>query len=462
MTLIKQASIILFTIGAFVSSEPTTTTTAPTTTTSNNNNNNYLPQQSPAWLPKFATPSNVNNGYTSTNSINTDAALDKTTLNINNYPEPWSAATVNHPEVKAVIDALDWSKVPNIKPSKADKNGNVVFDGYDDAKDPNCWWSDTNCVKPKVNYIPEDIYYCPTAGDFGLNYDDGPYNPSPDDKELNAYSEPYLYNFLAKNNNQKASLFYIGSNVVTYPSAAVRALNDGHILCVHTWSHPAMTSQTNQQVVAELYWTLRAIKEATGVTPKCWRPPFGDVDDRVRAIAWQMGMRTYLWDQDSNDWNMPGDGGGDLPWDTVNGYFEGWVDARKNGSDNQHGHITLEHELNNATVKMTEKWLPTLQQTFNVKSIHECMGITEPYWEQQWVIGTTNSSSSNTTAAMTSSSLPSSTPAPSSSSSSSNKDQSDSSTQSSKDNTSTNNGNSLTISKIGGLILSVSVILSQL
>ena len=71
------------------------------------------------------------------------------------------------------------------------------------------------------------------------------------------------------------------------------------------------------------------------------RPPYGDVDDRVRAIAWQMGMRTVLWDEDTNDWNMPGDGGGNLSPDTVDGYFNGWIEARKNGSDNQQGHIIL-------------------------------------------------------------------------------------------------------------------------
>lgn len=67
-----------------------------------------------------------------------------------------------------------------------------------------------------------------------------------------------------------------------------------------------MTTLTNEEVVAQLYWTQKAIKETMGITPKCWRPPYGDVDDRVRAIAWQMGMRTFLWDQDSNDWNLVG------------------------------------------------------------------------------------------------------------------------------------------------------------
>lgn len=195
----------------------------------------------------------------------------------------------------------------------------------------------------------------------------------------------------------------IGSNVVGFPAAAKRAIEDGLTICVHTWSHPSMTSMTNDQVVAELYWTLRAIKESTGVTPRCWRPPFGDVDDRVRAIAWQMGMRTIIWDEDTNDWNMPGDGGGNLSPDTVNGYFQGWIDAYKNGTDNKNGHIVLEHELNNATVSMAEKWLPDLQQVFNVVPVHECMNISNPYWEDNFSYATENGTTSSISAAASSS-----------------------------------------------------------
>lgn len=192
-----------------------------------------------------------------------------------------------------------------------------------------------------------------------------------------------------------------------------------------------MTTQTNEQVVAEFYWALRAIKEATGVTPRCWRrrfylyisfsdilflthcvfffhvAPYGDVDDRVRAIAWQMGMHTVIWDEDSNDWAMPGDGGGNLSPSVVDGYFENWINARKNGSDDQTGHIVLEHELNNSTVSMAEKWLPEIQQTFNVVPVQQCMNISQPYWETSWVYPTEANpnvtASNNGTASATSS-----------------------------------------------------------
>ncbi len=153
-----------------------------------------------------------------------------------------------------------------------------------------------------------------------------------------------------------------------------------------------------------------------------WRPPYGDVDDRVRAIAWQMGMQNILWDQDTNDWDMPGEGGGKLLPSKVDSYFKGWIDASKKGTDKT-GHIVLEHELNNATVKMIEKWLPSLQENFEVVSIQQCMNVSQPYWESNWVYPTmennttapiTNTTSdvpSTTTIILSSSAIPSSTSA---------------------------------------------------
>lgn len=67
-------------------------------------------------------------------------------------------------------------------------------------------------------------------------------------------------------------MFYIGSNVLNWPYGALRGLKDGHHLCGHTWSHKMMTTLTNQEVLAELYYTAKAIKFVTGVTPLHWRP----------------------------------------------------------------------------------------------------------------------------------------------------------------------------------------------
>lgn len=63
-------------------------------------------------------------------------------------------------------------------------------------------------------------------------------------------------------------------------------------------SFRAVTTLTNKQVVAELGWTMQALSDLNGGRiPMYWRPPYGDVDNRVRAIAKGVfGLVTVLWD----------------------------------------------------------------------------------------------------------------------------------------------------------------------
>ncbi|KAI8336733.1 hypothetical protein BC941DRAFT_461567 [Chlamydoabsidia padenii] len=339
-----------------------------------------MAQSSPAWLADVTPlPGNVQS-YPTSAQVPT-GPFTGTNITLQGYPPVWKSPPTDSPQVQAAFKSINWELVPNSTVRTANKDGTPNMSGYE-SSDPDCWWSATGCTTPKHEHVEPDTLNCPVVGDWGLTYDDGPLT-----SEAGEWAEPHLYDFLAQH-NQKAALFYIGSNTITAPQAAQRALADGHTLCVHTWSHPAMTTQSNEQIVAELYWTLRAIKEVTGVTTRCWRPPYGDVDDRVRAIANQMGLTTVLWDEDTDDWNMPGSGGGNLSPETVDGYFEKWISARKNGTDNQSGHIILQHELNDATVTMAEKWLPQIQQVFRVVPYNQCMNVSNPYWETSFVYPT--------------------------------------------------------------------------
>lgn len=48
-------------------------------------------------------------------------------------------------------------------------------------------------------------------------------------------------------------------------------------------------------VIAEIVWTMRAVRELIGVTPTLLRPPFGDIDPRVRSIAKALGLHVIIW-----------------------------------------------------------------------------------------------------------------------------------------------------------------------
>ena len=51
--------------------------------------------------------------------------------------------------------------------------------------------------------------------------------------------------------------------------------------------------------MSELGWTMQLISDLNGGRlPRYWRPPFGDVDNRVRAIAKGVfGLETVVWNK---------------------------------------------------------------------------------------------------------------------------------------------------------------------
>ncbi|KAI7871628.1 hypothetical protein BDF14DRAFT_1962681 [Spinellus fusiger] len=342
-----------------------------------------MPVSSPVWLEHVPLPSNFVLSYQPDQKamsgplVPSDFQVDK-----KQYPPPNATPPTHHPEVKAVISAIHWDKVSK-SPIRKVVDWALVVEGYDYIGDPDCWASSSLCRYPKALDLPEDVHTCPNAGDWGLSFDDGPFKAwttSPEDK---AWESPRLYNFLADHGNQKATLFYPGYNVINFPEAAQRAASDGHTICANTWSRKQMTSLKNEEIVAELYWSLRAIKQVVGVTPRCWRPPYGDVDDRVRSIAWQMGLRTIAWDSDSNDWDLPGvPGGGHATKASIGKIYTKWIDRRQKNQDRDTGHISLEHENYKEALAVAEEWIPKMQQNFNVMSIHQCINDTRPYWEE--------------------------------------------------------------------------------
>lgn len=59
---------------------------------------------------------------------------------------------------------------------------------------------------------------------------------------------------------------------------------------------------------------MQVISDLTGFVPSFWRPPFGDVDDRVRAIAREVfQLRTAMWNRDASDWCLKDGGGSGCP-----------------------------------------------------------------------------------------------------------------------------------------------------
>lgn len=107
-----------------------------------------------------------------------------------------------------------------------------------------------------------------------------------------------------------------------------------------------MSSLSNEEITAEFGWTQQIISDLSGGrVPRYWRPPYGDSDNRVRAIAQHIfGLTQVDWNQDTSDWELPSGG---VTAASVEANLQTWLSGPKSP-----GLIILEHELYAQTVSM--------------------------------------------------------------------------------------------------------------
>jgi peptidoglycan/xylan/chitin deacetylase (PgdA/CDA1 family) len=87
-----------------------------------------------------------------------------------------------------------------------------------------------------------------------------------------------------------ATFFVLGANVAGLEEVLERAIAQGHELGLHTWSHPHLPELADSEILEELARTRAEIERACGVECRVWRPPYFEVDDRVRGALRSMGL----------------------------------------------------------------------------------------------------------------------------------------------------------------------------
>ncbi|KAG0229805.1 chitin deacetylase [Actinomortierella wolfii] len=278
-------------------------------------------------------------------------------LNPSEFPPAGAIPPTDSPQVKQWLAELDLSGVPEIPLNSGDPPECPSTD------DPEvCYWTCDECAA-------DDIVECPNQSDWGLTFDDGP-----------TTATPSLLDFL-KEHNIQATFFLVGSNVVKHPDMVMREVKDGHHLASHTWSHQALTTLSNEQIVAELRWTEKAIYDATGLRVKYMRPPYGDVDNRVRHVLRKMGYIVVDWTgdtYDSNDWKIPS-----ISAKSVAQKFGSALKSYSSLStttSGKKGIISLEHDLTAETVSVAKQVIPIgLAAGLNIKTVAGCLGDVNGY-----------------------------------------------------------------------------------
>jgi peptidoglycan/xylan/chitin deacetylase (PgdA/CDA1 family) len=123
-----------------------------------------------------------------------------------------------------------------------------------------------------------------------LTFDDGP--------------SPFTFYILdiLKRYNVPATFFVVGSEAKKFPNLIQRIHSEGHIIGNHTWSHPDITTLSENELLNEIYSTNVQIQKLTGISPELFRAPYGAIDNEIEAIINKIGMTSVLWNVDSQDW----------------------------------------------------------------------------------------------------------------------------------------------------------------
>ncbi len=201
-----------------------------------------------------------------------------------------------------------------------------------------------NIIKKKA-----DVRYIdPNKPMVALTYDDGPF-PKVSNRILSCLSK----------HDAVATFFMLGENVKRYPKVVKRKAQLGMELGSHTWSHPNLRELKKKEIRKEINKTNNALMDACGQKASLFRPPYGNIDDKVLETV---DMPAILWSVDTLDWKSR----------KAKSVVKVVKEVEK--EDGLDGKVILMHSLYPSTAKATEILVPWLQKKgYQLVTVSELM-----------------------------------------------------------------------------------------
>jgi peptidoglycan-N-acetylglucosamine deacetylase len=105
---------------------------------------------------------------------------------------------------------------------------------------------------------------------------------------------------ILKQNDVKATFFWVGTSIQANPELAKRVVAEGHAIGNHTWHHwyKQMSEATAK---SEIDRTAELIYQTTGVKTFLFRPPGGYLNNGLAAYAKSQKYAVIMWSQTSAD-----------------------------------------------------------------------------------------------------------------------------------------------------------------
>jgi peptidoglycan/xylan/chitin deacetylase (PgdA/CDA1 family) len=124
-----------------------------------------------------------------------------------------------------------------------------------------------------------------------LTFDDGPHPEG----------TPALLDLLGEA-GVRATFFVIGEQVERWPGIAERIAREGHLVALHGYRHRNLLRIPPAVLARDLDRGARVVREATGIEPALYRPPYGIFSPAGLAIARRRRWATLLWSRWGHDW----------------------------------------------------------------------------------------------------------------------------------------------------------------
>lgn len=221
-----------------------------------------------------------------------------------------------------------------------DENG-IMLTGKQQVGSSKCKFDDDGKLLSRESKIDPDKPM------MALTFDDGPGERT---NELLDVLEKY---------DAHATFFMQGKNVTTYKKEIKRMKELGCELGNHSYDHPQLTLESDGGA-GQIGKTNELLKEVCGSAATVMRPPYGAINDAVRA---SVGMPMILWNIDTLDWK------------TMNTQMT--IDNVLQNADD--GDIVLMHDIHSPSVDAAIELIPKLisngYQLVTVSEMAEARGL---------------------------------------------------------------------------------------
>lgn len=156
----------------------------------------------------------------------------------------------------------------------------------------------------------------------------------------------------------RATFFMTGYFVRELSESAEKIISRGHEIGNHSNTHPHMTTLSEYDQMRQIQKVGEDMYKLYGITPRLFRPPFGDTDKNVAALARGEGQEVVMWTIDSHDWDPE--------------YSKDQVIKRVSKNVTP-GTIILFHLDGYFTPEVLDQMIPYYQETLGLK----CIPVTE-------------------------------------------------------------------------------------